>query len=94
MHYCSICKSDFESETPSVLTMGRSMTPRYMCPDCEALMDEAIGSRDIEKARELYLSFMDELSGREMEIHEAFDLFLFDRYHRNKLRLPRLPYFG
>ena len=52
MHYCSICKRDFESETPSVLTMGRSMTPRYMCPDCEALMDEAIGSTDIEKARE------------------------------------------
>ncbi len=52
----------------------------------------AIG--DIEKAKEMYLSFMDELSGREMEIHEAFDLFLFDRYHRNKLGIPRLPYFG
>ena len=49
---------------------------------------------DIEKAKEMYLSFMDELSGREMEIHEAFDLFLFDRYHRNKLGIPRLPYFG
>ncbi len=49
---------------------------------------------NIEKARALYLSFMDELSGREMEIHEAFDLFLFDRYHRNKLGIPRLPYFG
>lgn len=49
---------------------------------------------NIEKAREMYLSFMDELSAREMEIHEAFDLFLFDRYHRNKLGIPRLPYFG
>jgi hypothetical protein len=49
---------------------------------------------NIEKAREMYFSFMDELSGREMEIHEAFDLFLFDRYHRNKLGIPRLPYFG
>ena len=52
MHYCSICKCDFESETPSVLTMGRSMTPRYMCPECEGLMDEAITSREVEKARE------------------------------------------
>ncbi len=49
---------------------------------------------NIEKARELYLAFMDELSAREMEIHEAFDLFLFDRYHRNKLGIPRLPYFN
>jgi hypothetical protein len=49
---------------------------------------------NIEEARKLYLEFMDELSGREMEIHEAFDLFLFDRYHRNKLGIPRLPYFG
>ena len=54
--------------------------------------EAAIGS--IEKAREMFLSFMDELSGKEMEIHEAFDLFLFDRYHRNKLGIPRLPYFG
>ena len=52
MHYCSICKCDFESETPSVLTMGRSMTPRYMCPECEELMDEAISSPDFGKARE------------------------------------------
>ncbi len=49
---------------------------------------------NIEKAKEMYLAFMDELSGREMEIHEAFDLFLFDRYHRNKLGIPLLPYFG
>ena len=49
---------------------------------------------DIERARELYLAFMDELSAREPQIHEVFDLFLFDRYHRNKLGIPRLPYFG
>ena len=49
---------------------------------------------NIEKAREMYLSFMDALSAIEMEIHEAFDLFLFDRYHCNKLGIPRLPYFG
>lgn len=52
MHYCSICKKDFESETPSVLTMGRSMTPRYMCPECEGLMDTAIGATEPETIKE------------------------------------------
>ena len=52
MHYCSVCGKDFESETPSVLTMGRSMTPRYICPDCEALMEEAIGATEPERIRE------------------------------------------
>ncbi len=51
MHYCSVCKRDFESETPSVLTMGRSMTPRYICPECEALMDEAIGAVEPDQAK-------------------------------------------
>lgn len=31
--------------------MGRSMTPRYICPECEALMDEAIGATDPEAIR-------------------------------------------
>lgn len=49
---------------------------------------------DIERAKAMYLDFHDELSGREMEIHEAFDLFLFNRVHRLKLGLPQIPYYG
>ena len=48
---------------------------------------------DIEKAKEMYLAFHDALSEREMEIHEAFDLFLFNRVHRLKLEIPQLPYY-
>ncbi len=48
---------------------------------------------DIEKAKEMYLAFQDAVSGIEMEIHEAFDLHLFDRYHRTKLGIPRIQYF-
>ncbi len=49
---------------------------------------------DIERARELYLSFHNELSCIEMEMHEVFDLFLFNRVHRLKLGLPQIPYYG
>lgn len=52
MHYCSVCQKDFDLETPSVLTMGRSMTPRYICPECEALMDEAIRATSATASRE------------------------------------------
>ena len=49
---------------------------------------------DIERAKALYLEFHDALSAREMEIHEVFDLFLFNRVHRLKLGLPQIPYYG
>ena len=49
---------------------------------------------DMEQARKKYLAFHDEISGREMEIHEVFDLFLFNRVHRLKLDLPQIPYYG
>jgi hypothetical protein len=48
---------------------------------------------NIERAKEMYLAFHDALSAREMEIHEAFDLFLFNRVHRLKLDIPQLPYY-
>jgi hypothetical protein len=48
---------------------------------------------DIEAAKEMYLDLHEALSEREMEIHEAFDLFLFNRVHRLKLGLPQLGYY-
>ncbi len=53
-----------------------------------------MGARgDIERAKELYLDLHEALSEREMEIHDAFDLFLFDRVHRLKLGIPQLGYY-
>ena len=48
---------------------------------------------DIERAKELYLDLHEALSEREMEIHEVFDLFLFNRVHRLKLGIPQLGYY-
>ena len=48
---------------------------------------------DIERAKEMYLDFHEALSEREMEIHEVFDLFLFNRVHRLKLGIPQLNYY-
>ena len=48
---------------------------------------------DAERAKELYLDFHEALSEREMEIHEVFDLFLFNRVHRLKLNIPQLGYY-
>ena len=62
MHYCSVCKKDFDAETPSVLTMGRSVTPRYICPECEALIDEAISATDPQQAREAIATLGDILA--------------------------------
>ncbi|MBR2612755.1 MAG: hypothetical protein IKC72_06775 [Clostridia bacterium] len=67
MHYCSVCKKDFDSETPSVLTMGRSMTPRYICPECESLMDEAIGATDPIVARSAIARLGDLLASSDID---------------------------
>lgn len=50
-------------------------------------------SGKMEEAREKYLDFHEAISEREMEIHEAFDLFLFNRVHRLKLDIPQLGYY-
>lgn len=52
MYFCSICKKDIEEEMPAVLTMGRSMTPRHLCSECEALLDTATSSRESDKIKE------------------------------------------
>ena len=52
MYFCSICKKDIEEEMPAVLTMGRSMTPRHLCTECEALLDSATRSRESDTIKE------------------------------------------
>ena len=45
------------------------------------------------EARAKYIEMEDWLSSVEMDIHEVFDLFLFSKFYRHKLGLPRVAYF-
>ena len=38
---CTLCKEIFESDDAAVLTMSGFGNARYVCPECERLMDEA-----------------------------------------------------
>ncbi len=44
---CSICLNKLEKEKASVLTMGHYGNPRFLCPECEALIEDALKSHDI-----------------------------------------------
>ena len=48
---------------------------------------------DIELAKEKYFELENYLSEHELEIHWAFDVFLFLRYLRGKLQIKPIPYF-
>ncbi len=48
---------------------------------------------DMDRAIEKYYVIEKYLSDRELEIHWAFDVFLFLRYLRTKLQIPAIPYF-
>ena len=52
MYFCSICKKDIQEEMPAVLTMGRSMTPRHLCGECEGLLEDATRSHESEQIKE------------------------------------------
>ena len=46
MKSCSICKSEIESENPSILTMGGYGNPRYVCESCDAQIERMLLSRE------------------------------------------------
>ncbi len=47
---CSICYKKIEdTENAPILAMGHYGTPRYICPECEELIETAQKSREIEK---------------------------------------------
>ena len=48
---------------------------------------------DMEKAAEACYDVENYISEHELEFHTVFDLFLFSRYIRLKLELPRIPYY-
>ena len=45
---CSICKRPVDSEAAAILSVGGFGTPRYMCAECEADIEEMTRSRDVE----------------------------------------------
>lgn len=45
---CSICKQPVDSEAAAILSVGGFGTPRYMCAECEADIEEMTRSRDVE----------------------------------------------
>ena len=57
----------------------------------EVLLSGALG--DTEKAAEACYNLENYISEHELEFHPVFDLFLFSRYVRLKLGLPRVPYY-
>lgn len=52
MKNCSICKSEIESENPSILTMGGYGNPRYVCECCDAQMERMLLSREPAEVRD------------------------------------------
>lgn len=59
-------------------------------------LSEAYGAGaegDMKKARKIYLKLIDDISSKELEIDDSFDLFLFDKYTRAKFDLEPVEYF-
>ena len=50
MSQCCICNRKIERDDPAVLAMGGAGIPRYLCDDCEKLLDEATLSTEYEVA--------------------------------------------
>ena len=46
---CSICKKTFTSEEPAVLAISAYGNPRYICEECEALLDTATLGTDTDE---------------------------------------------
>ena len=50
MSKCCMCNRQIEREDPAVLAMGGAGIPRYLCDDCEKLLDTATLSKDYDEA--------------------------------------------
>ena len=50
--FCSVCMINIEREDAPVLAMGHFGYPRLLCDDCEALIETALKSRDVEAVEE------------------------------------------
>ena len=52
MENCCICNRNIDREDAPVLSMGGAGIPRYLCEECEALLDAATLSKSYEEAGE------------------------------------------
>lgn len=59
---CTLCEKVFESESPAVLTMSGFGNARYICPECEELMDKATLGRDYDEIRSAISAIAERLS--------------------------------
>ena len=70
MRVCSICSKEINAEKAPILAMGGFGNPKYLCDECAADIDTAIGARDAEKIEEAMSSISKKLSatGAENEL--------------------------
>lgn len=52
MNICTICKKEFESESPAVLFVSRYGSKRVLCEECERLLDLASAKEDSKEKTE------------------------------------------
>ena len=46
---CSLCKKEFESDDAALLTVSGVGNKRYLCEDCEAMLNTVLKSRDLDE---------------------------------------------
>lgn len=52
MHTCVLCRKKFEGENPAALYVTKYGYPKYLCPECEELLDKAAsGEEGAEEAK-------------------------------------------
>ena len=49
METCVICRNKFEAESPAVLFISGYGNKRYICPECESLLDKATSEESLEQ---------------------------------------------
>ena len=63
---CSICYSD-APENAAILALGRLGNPRYLCPGCDALLDEVTSGTSYDSIKEAFDKLSDKIAGADSE---------------------------
>ena len=71
---CTVCKAMFDGESAAVLTMSGFGNARYICPECEALMDTATLGEDYGQIKEA-IEALGERAKIDVADSVAFDTF-------------------
>ncbi len=65
---CSLCKRAFENENAALLTVSGVGNKRYICDECEAMLESALKSRELDEIKEAV-----ERIGKTMEASDVED---------------------